>query len=62
MSGSGAGAIRKHGELEVGFYARTRVGDKWLCVVVKYLQDDAFVITGYLTDKLKAGEILWPTK
>jgi hypothetical protein len=44
------------------FYARTRVGDKWLCVVVKYLADDAFVITAYLTDKLKAGEILWPIK
>ncbi|MGH7817942.1 MAG: hypothetical protein ACREOR_11185, partial [Candidatus Binatia bacterium] len=24
------------------FYARTRVGGKWLCVVVKYLPDDAF--------------------
>ena len=44
------------------FYARTQVGDKWLCVVVKYLENDAFVITAYLTDKLKAGEILWPTK
>lgn len=43
------------------FYARTRVGDKWLCVVVKYVAD-AFVITAYLTDKLKTGEILWPTK
>jgi len=27
------------------FYARRRVGDKWLCVVVKYLENDAFVIT-----------------
>ena len=44
------------------FYTRTRVGDKWLCVVVKYLEDDAFVVTAYLTDKLKAGEKLWPIK
>jgi hypothetical protein len=44
------------------FYSRTLVGDKWLCVVVKYLSDDAFVITAYLTDKLKAGESIWPTK
>jgi hypothetical protein len=43
------------------FYARTAVRDKWLCVVVKYLADDAFVITAYLTDKLKAGETIWPT-
>jgi hypothetical protein len=44
------------------FYSRTLVGDKWLCVVVKYLTDDAFVITAYLTDKLKPGERIWPRK
>lgn len=46
------------------FYARTVVHGKWLCIVVKYpaMQDDAFVITAYLTDKLKAGETVWPKK
>jgi hypothetical protein len=44
------------------FYAQTRVDGKWLCVVVKYLADDAFVITAYLTDTMKAGETLWPKK
>ena len=44
------------------FYAQTRVGGKWLCVVVKYLPDDAFVITAYLTETMKAGETLWPKK
>jgi hypothetical protein len=44
------------------FYAQTVVGGKWLCVVVKYRTDDAFVVTAYLTDKPKAGEDLWPTK
>ena len=42
------------------FYAQTMVGGKWLCVVVKYLPDDAFVVTAYLTDKPKTGETLWP--
>jgi hypothetical protein len=42
------------------FYARTRVGGKWLCVVVKYQPDDAFIITAYLTDTVKTGEVLWP--
>lgn len=37
----------------------TLVGDKWLCVVVRYLVNDAFVVTAYLTDQPKAGEILW---
>ena len=44
------------------FYARTPVDGKWLCVVVKYLPGDAFVITAYLTDTLKAGETVWPKR
>ena len=43
------------------FYAQTMVGGKWLCVVVKYTEADAFIVTAYLTDKPKAGEDLWPT-
>ena len=49
-------------ELFYEFYAQTRVGAKWLCVVVKYQPDDAFVVTAYLTDQLKAGETIWPKK
>ena len=48
--------------LNYRYYLGTRVGDKWLCVVVKYADDDAFVLTAYLTDKPKKGEQLWPTK
>jgi hypothetical protein len=44
------------------FYSQTTVGGKWLCVVVKYEENDAFVVTAYLTDQPKAGEDLWPTK
>ena len=44
------------------FYAQTIVGGKWLCVVVKYGENNAFVVTAYLTDKPKAGEDLWPIK
>ena len=44
------------------FHPSTLVGEKWLCVVVKYLAGDAFVVTAYLTDKPKAGEDLWPKK
>lgn len=44
------------------YYAQTIVGGKWLCVVVKYPENDAFVVTAYLTDKPKPGEDLWPTK
>src|ERR1044072_6247032 len=46
-------------ELCYRFYRQTIVGDKWLCVVVKYHSKDAFVLTAYLTDRIKAGEQLW---
>jgi hypothetical protein len=42
------------------FYPQTIVGAKWLCVVVKYIGSDAFVVTAYLTDKPKLGAPLWP--
>jgi len=41
-------------------YPTTRVGDKYLCVVVKIGAADAFVVTAYLTDKVKRGSQLWP--
>jgi hypothetical protein len=44
------------------FYHRTMVGGKHLCVVVKVGRDDAFVVTAYLTDRVKRGTILWPTE
>jgi len=44
------------------FCTRTRVGGKWLCAVVKHLSDDAFVVTAYLTNTVKAGEVIWPKK
>lgn len=48
--------------LHYGFRRDTRVGDKFLCVVVKERNEDAFVLTAYLTDKPKRGEVLWPQK
>lgn len=44
------------------YYQRTAVGDKWLCVVVKMEVTDPFVITAYLTDRVKQGDVLWTAK
>jgi hypothetical protein len=44
------------------YYAQTRVGGKWLCVVVKCSPSDGFMVTAYLTDRLKPGETIWPKK
>jgi len=37
-------------------------GEMFLCVVIKYLPSDAFILTAYLTDKPKQGEVLWSRK
>ncbi len=41
------------------YYTQTIVKNKWLCVVVKNLKNDALILTAYLTDRIKKGEILW---
>ena len=41
-------------------YLGTRVGDKHLCVVVKVADNDAFVLTAYLTTRPAQGKQLWP--
>ncbi len=56
-------AVKSVSDEEVRLYYRQytglSVGDKYLCVVVKFRQDDAFVITAYFTDSIKRGEALW---
>ncbi len=44
------------------WYVGTRVGDKYLCVVVKVLRDEAFVLAAYLTDTIKKGQQIWPAR
>lgn len=43
------------------FYVGTQVGDKYLCVIVKLAQNDAFVLTAYLVNKPAGGRQIWPT-
>jgi len=31
----------------------------FLCVVVKHLNGDGYIVTAYLTDKIKEGELVW---
>ncbi len=51
--------IDPEAELFYVWQAQTRVGEKYLCVVVVVKDDDAFVLTSYLTDAMKKGRILW---
>lgn len=41
-------------------HSGTLVGDKYLCVVLKVTAADAFVLTAYLTDRVKTGVPIWP--
>ncbi len=52
----------KGANLYYRFYIGTKVGDKYLCVVVKTVNKDAFVLTAYLTDSIKKGELIWLRK
>ena len=52
----------KDANLYYRFYIGTKVGDKYLCVVVKMIKQDAFVLTAYLTDSIKKGDIIWLRK
>jgi hypothetical protein len=48
-----------HVELLYRYFATTPVTSKYLCIVVKVVQDDPFIITMYFTDTIKRGKVLW---
>ena len=43
-------------------YDATPVTKKSLCVVVKVLTDDFYIVTAYFTDAIKKGDVLWERK
>jgi len=55
---------RKDSEVELFYrhYDTTPVTEKYLCIVVKILVSDLFIITAYFTDTIKRGKILWEKK
>ena len=46
-------------ELFYKHYPSTPVTSKFLCIVVKGVTDNNFIITAYYTDTIKRGESLW---
>jgi len=43
-------------------YKASPVSHKFLCIVIKVLPDELFLITAYFTDTLKKGQVLWEKK
>lgn len=34
--------------------------ERWVCAVAKALDGDGFLVTAYLTDAIKEGDLVWP--
>ncbi|KPL04575.1 MAG: hypothetical protein AMJ73_04120 [candidate division Zixibacteria bacterium SM1_73] len=49
-------------ELFYQHYDNTPITEKYLCVVIKALVKDLFIITAYFTDSMKRGAVLWKRK
>ena len=49
-------------ELFYRHYRTTPVTNKHLCVAVKSIIEDIFIITAYFTDSIKRGEVVWEKK
>jgi len=46
-------------ELHYRLYETSPVTQKYLCVVVKDVPDNPFIITAFYTDTVKKGDVLW---
>jgi len=55
--------VRSNRDEEAALYYRyyfgTKIGDKWICIVVKDDDEEPFGLTAYFTTKIKKGEIVW---
>ncbi len=51
-----------HLEMYYRNYDETPVTKKFLCVLVKILKYDGFIVTAYFTDTVKRGDVIWEKK
>lgn len=51
--------IRKSSEDQNVLLFYKEDGKYFLCVVVRHLNGEGFIITAYITDKIKEGELIW---
>ena len=40
-------------------YYKDLYGGKYICVAIKILDEECFISTSYITDRIKMGEIVW---
>lgn len=55
--------VQSNSDLNVLLYykrfSQTVVGNKFLCIVVKSMENDYFILTAYFTDTIKQGLVIW---
>jgi len=51
--------VTKDTRIYYRFYKSTPVASKYLAVVVKVLNKEGFIITGYFTERVRRGTVLW---
>ena len=39
-----------------------KYGNLFICVLVRHLNNERFIITAYIADKMKKGEVIWQKK
>jgi len=40
-------------------YSGTEASSKFTCVIVKFMENDAFILTAYETYRIMPGELIW---
>lgn len=49
-------------EMFYKYYKITPVTSKHMCILIKVLESDQFIITSYFTNSIKKGEVIWKSK
>jgi len=53
------GFVRRSKKDERVFLYYRSLDEKYICVVCKHLNEEGFIITTYMTDRVKEGEEIW---
>ena len=51
--------VRRSRQDQTVFLYYRKLNAKFICTVAKHLNDDGFIVTVYITEKIKRGEVRW---
>jgi len=53
-------ASRKDPKVFLFYRQYKKLENRYICVLVKQLNGEGFIVTAYLADKIKRGNVIWP--